>query len=61
MVPGSMWLRSNSSTKPCDRRAARRYLLFAAKTAIGGTRIIPLQIGEQIPRICWTAEVDSLN
>ncbi len=26
--------------------------MLAAKTAIGGTRIIPLQIGEQIPRIC---------
>ncbi len=26
--------------------------LLAAKTAVGGTRIIPLQIGEQIPRIC---------
>jgi len=26
--------------------------MLAAKTAIGGTRIIPMQIGEQIPRIC---------
>jgi hydrogenase expression/formation protein HypE len=26
--------------------------MLAATTAIGGTRIIPLQIGEQIPRIC---------
>jgi hydrogenase expression/formation protein HypE len=26
--------------------------MLAAVTAIGGTRIIPLQIGEQIPRIC---------
>ena len=26
--------------------------MLAARTAIGGTRIIPLQIGEQIPRIC---------
>jgi hydrogenase expression/formation protein HypE len=26
--------------------------MLAAKTGIGGTRIIPLQIGEQIPRIC---------
>lgn len=26
--------------------------MLAAKTAIGGTRIIPLQIVEQIPRIC---------
>ena len=26
--------------------------MLAAKTAVGGTRIIPLQIGEQIPRIC---------
>jgi hydrogenase expression/formation protein HypE len=26
--------------------------MLAAKTMIGGTRIIPLQIGEQIPRIC---------
>ena len=26
--------------------------ILAAKTAIGGTRVIPLQIGEQIPRIC---------
>lgn len=26
--------------------------ILAARTAIGGTRIIPLQIGEQIPRIC---------
>jgi hydrogenase expression/formation protein HypE len=26
--------------------------MLAAKTTIGGTRIIPLQIGEQIPRIC---------
>jgi hydrogenase expression/formation protein HypE len=26
--------------------------ILAAKTVIGGTRIIPMQIGEQIPRIC---------
>jgi hydrogenase expression/formation protein HypE len=26
--------------------------MLAARTTIGGTRIIPLQIGEQIPRIC---------
>jgi hydrogenase expression/formation protein HypE len=26
--------------------------MLAAKTVIGGTRIIPMQIGEQIPRIC---------
>ncbi len=26
--------------------------MLAAKTAMGGTRMIPLQIGEQIPRIC---------
>jgi hypothetical protein len=26
--------------------------MLAAKTAVGGTRIIPMQIGEQIPRIC---------
>lgn len=26
--------------------------MLAARTAIGGTRVIPLQIGEQIPRIC---------
>jgi hydrogenase expression/formation protein HypE len=26
--------------------------MLAAKTGVGGTRIIPLQIGEQIPRIC---------
>ena len=26
--------------------------MLTARTAIGGTRIIPLQIGEQIPRIC---------
>ena len=26
--------------------------ILAAKTPIGGTRIIPLQIGEQLPRIC---------
>ena len=30
-----------------------RYVgMLAAKTAVGGTRIIPMQIGEQIPRIC---------
>lgn len=26
--------------------------MLAAKTVVGGTRIIPMQIGEQIPRIC---------
>ena len=26
--------------------------ILAARTAIGGTRVIPMQIGEQIPRIC---------
>jgi len=26
--------------------------ILAAKTAMGGTRVIPMQIGEQIPRIC---------
>jgi len=26
--------------------------MLAARTAICGTRIIPLQIGEQIPHIC---------
>jgi len=25
---------------------------LVAKTAIGGTRVIPMQIGEQLPRIC---------
>ena len=31
---------------------AQHHGMLAARTAIGGTRIIPLQIGEQIPRIC---------
>jgi len=31
---------------------AKHVGMLAARTAIGGTRIIPLQIGEQIPRIC---------
>jgi hydrogenase expression/formation protein HypE len=26
--------------------------LLVAKTAIGGTRVVPMQIGEQLPRIC---------
>jgi len=26
--------------------------MLASRTSIGGTRMIPLQIGEQIPRIC---------
>jgi len=26
--------------------------MLAARTAIGGTRVIPMQIGEQLPRIC---------
>ena len=26
--------------------------LLVAKTGIGGTRVIPMQIGEQLPRIC---------
>jgi hydrogenase expression/formation protein HypE len=26
--------------------------LVVMKTAIGGTRVIPLPIGEQLPRIC---------
>ena len=25
---------------------------LVAKTNIGGTRVIPMQIGEQLPRIC---------
>jgi hydrogenase expression/formation protein HypE len=34
------------------RVTAQHSGMLAARTAIGGTRIIPLQIGEQIPRIC---------
>ena len=26
--------------------------MLTAKTKIGGTRVIPMQIGEQLPRIC---------
>jgi len=26
--------------------------LLVAKTGIGGTRVIPMQLGEQLPRIC---------
>jgi len=26
--------------------------MLMAKTKIGGTRVIPMQIGEQLPRIC---------
>jgi hypothetical protein len=26
--------------------------MLVAKTGIGGTRVIPMQIGEQLPRIC---------
>ncbi len=31
---------------------AERPGMLAAKTKIGGTRVIPMQIGEQLPRIC---------
>jgi len=26
--------------------------LLVTKTAIGGTRVVPMQLGEQLPRIC---------
>ncbi|MFZ1794302.1 MAG: AIR synthase-related protein, partial [Anaerolineae bacterium] len=26
--------------------------MLMARTAIGGTRVIPMQLGEQLPRIC---------
>jgi hydrogenase expression/formation protein HypE len=26
--------------------------MVIARTGIGGTRVIPMQIGEQLPRIC---------
>jgi hydrogenase expression/formation protein HypE len=31
---------------------AERPGMVTAKTKIGGTRVIPMQIGEQLPRIC---------
>lgn len=34
------------------RVTAKHVGMLASRTMIGGTRIIPLQIGEQIPRIC---------
>ena len=44
---------------PCGRHAAiigevteKHKGMLASRTSIGGTRMIPLQIGEQIPRIC---------
>jgi hydrogenase expression/formation protein HypE len=34
------------------RIVAERPGMVTAKTKIGGTRVIPMQIGEQLPRIC---------